>query len=138
MSPSAPPFTAIDHLHVHVRHRPDAERWYADVLGLQRVPALVHWAQDGGPLTLADAAGVLHLAVFERPDTAPSPHRGTVALRIDPQQRPHWQAHLQAHLGRPLAVVDHGLTQSLYFADPDGNPFELTWPTAPAGEEVAP
>ncbi len=132
---TAPPnFVAIDHLHVHVRHRPSAERWYAQVLGLHRVPALAHWAADSGPLTVADAAGMLHLALFERPDTAPQPHRGTVALRIDPRQRSAWQDHLHAHLGQRPAVVDHGLTQSLYFADPDGNPFELTWPTA----EVAP
>lgn len=129
MPTSPPDFVGIDHVHLHVRHRPSAERWYAQVLGLHRVLELAHWAADGGPLTLADGGGVLHLAVFERPDTAPLPHRGTVALRIDPLKRSAWQEHLHTQLGLRPAVVDHGVSQSLYFADPDGNPFELTWPT---------
>jgi catechol-2,3-dioxygenase len=130
MTPS--PLIAIDHLHLHVRHRPSAERWYAEVLGLRRVVALAHWAADGGPLTLADPGGVLHLAVFEHPATPPQPHRGTVALRIDPEQAGAWREHLRKALGSAPAVVDHGVTRSLYFHDPDGDPFELTWPSGAA------
>jgi catechol-2,3-dioxygenase len=29
-------------------------------------------------------------------------------------------------LGGPVKPVDHGLAWSLYFADPDGNPYEIT------------
>lgn len=129
MNAPVPTFTAIDHLHLHVNDRPRAERWYAQVLGLLRVEALAHWATDGGPLTLSDPAGVLHLALFERPSTAALPRGGTIALGIPAAGWPAWQAHLAAHLPQRPAVVDHGLTQSMYFNDPDGNPFELTWPT---------
>lgn len=122
-----PPLAAIDHIHIHVRERTAAEAWYARVLGLTRLPHLAHWAEGGGPLTLGDAAGVLHLAVFERAGTAPLVSgRGTVALRVDAAAFAAWRTHLAQALGRELPVADHGLTHSIYFSDPDGNPFEFT------------
>jgi catechol-2,3-dioxygenase len=37
-----------------------------------------------------------------------------------------WQRHLAAELGREPPLVDHTVSWSLYFQDPDGNPFEIT------------
>ena len=37
-----------------------------------------------------------------------------------------WREHLGQCLGAMPAVEDHGLTHSLYFSDPDGNPYEIT------------
>jgi catechol 2,3-dioxygenase-like lactoylglutathione lyase family enzyme len=76
---SNPAFEAIDHLHLNVSDRPAAEAWYARVLGLRRLAAYEHWAQDGGPLTVADADGRLNLALFERPPQGGVP---TIALRV--------------------------------------------------------
>jgi catechol-2,3-dioxygenase len=119
----APALLRLDHVHVHVSDRAAAEGWYRDVLGLARVPELEGWAADGGPLTLTDADGTLHLALFERP---PGANHATLALAVDAAGFVAWKRHLERALGRTLEVVDHGLSWSLYFSDPDGNPFELT------------
>jgi catechol 2,3-dioxygenase-like lactoylglutathione lyase family enzyme len=73
-----PDLSGIDHVHVFVRDRKLAERWYAEVLGLTRSPALEFWATDGGPLTVQDSANTVHIALFER---EPLPNRATIALR---------------------------------------------------------
>ena len=113
----------IDHIHVFVTDRGAAERWYQDVLGFRRTPELEFWAPDGGPLTLQDASGSVHLALFERPA---QPCRSTIALAASAPEFIAWQAHLGQVLKQPVAVVDHQASWSLYFADPDGNPYEIT------------
>jgi NAD(P)-dependent dehydrogenase (short-subunit alcohol dehydrogenase family)/catechol 2,3-dioxygenase-like lactoylglutathione lyase family enzyme len=120
---AAPPLAGVDHLHVHVQDRAAAERWYADVLGLHRVESLACWAADGGPLTLADAADRLHLALFEG---LPQGSRATIALGADADAFIAWRARLARRLGASPEAVDHGLAWSIYFSDPDGNPYEIT------------
>jgi NAD(P)-dependent dehydrogenase (short-subunit alcohol dehydrogenase family)/catechol 2,3-dioxygenase-like lactoylglutathione lyase family enzyme len=120
---TAPPLIGVDHLHVFVQDRAAAERWYADVLGLRRVEALAHWAADGGPLTLADAADRVHLALFERPS---QPNRATIALGTDAAGFIAWRQRLAHWLGAAPEAVDHDVSWSIYFSDPDGNPYEIT------------
>ena len=120
---AAPPLTGVDHLHVHVQDRAAAERWYADALGLRRVEALARWAVDGGPLTLADADDRVHLALFERP---PQPNRATIALGTDAAGFIAWRRRLARRLGEAPRAVDHEVSWSIYFSDPDGNPYEIT------------
>jgi catechol-2,3-dioxygenase len=119
----APAIDRIDHIHVLVSDRARAERWYQDVLGLQRVPELEFWMDDGGPLTLKNATGTVHLALFERPN---QPCRSTIALAVGKDAFLAWRAHLSRWLGRPPELQDHQVTWSMYFSDPDGNPFEIT------------
>lgn len=123
LAAGAPPLAGVDHLHVFVADRTAATAWYARVLGLRPVAALAHWAHGDGPLVLADADGRVNLALFERP---PQPNRATLALTLDAQQWPAWRAHLAAQPALPVELADHGEAWSLYFTDPDGNPYELT------------
>ena len=37
-----------------------------------------------------------------------------------------WNKHLAGSLDHPPTVEDHDLSVSLYFQDPDGNPYEIT------------
>jgi catechol-2,3-dioxygenase len=113
----------IDHIHVHVADREVAEHWYAGVLGLSRVPELERWAAGGGPLTIANEAGTIHLALFER---KPQPSRSTVAFGVTAAEFVAWRTHLVGALVEPPTVEDHELSWSLYFCDPDGNPYEIT------------
>lgn len=126
---SAPPLKGVDHIHVFVSDRAAAVVWYGAVLGMRVVAELESWAADGGPLTIGDVDGSVHLALFERPAEK---CRSTVALSVSAQGFLAWQHHLEAVLQRPIEAVDHQLSWSLYFSDPDGNPFEIT------STEVAP
>jgi catechol-2,3-dioxygenase len=121
---AAPVLSRIDHLHVFVADRTAAEAWYGRVLGLQRLPEFEHWAADGGPLTLADAGGAIHLALFERPAIR---NRSTIAFGVDAAGFAAWRGHLADRLGATAVhFEDHGQSHSVYFSDPDGNPYEIT------------
>jgi catechol 2,3-dioxygenase-like lactoylglutathione lyase family enzyme len=119
----APKLTGIDHVHVFVTDRVAAEDWYRRVLGLVRAPALEAWAAGGGPLTIADESGCVHLALFERPHQN---CRSVVALGTSGAEFLSWLKVLESALGRKHEPIDHEFSWSLYFEDPDGNPFEIT------------
>lgn len=118
-----PTLQHIDHIHVHVSDRSAAEAWYQSVLGFTRVEELAFWAADGGPLTLADASGAIHIALFERP--AQSRHT-TIALAVDAENFLAWREHLRGVPDLVIELEDHDVSWSLYFHDPDGNPYEIT------------
>ena len=119
----APSLQALDHVHVFVAERSAAEVWYRDVLGFEVMPELKFWAADGGPLTLRDASDSIHLALFER---EVKPCRSTIALRASADQYRQWKEHLSSLLPGQVTEEDHEASISLYFSDPDGNPFEIT------------
>lgn len=117
-----PKLNGIDHIHVYVRDRAKAERWYGDVLGFTRVAALERWATPTGPLTLKDEGDTLHLALFERAD-----HEGSTAIAFatDAQGFLGWKETLERK-GLSLRIADHELAYSLYFHDLDNNMHEIT------------
>lgn len=118
-----PEVEAVDHVHIYVQDRRGAEQWYQRVLGFARSKELEFWASDGGPLTMQNATGSVHLALFERPREK---NRATVALRAGAQQYIQWLSHLRSELNGEVTVEDHAVSLSLYFRDPDGNPYEIT------------
>jgi adenosine deaminase len=94
------------------------------VLGLHRLEALAHWATPQGPLTLGDPAQQLHIALFQRNECA---NHNTIALRVSAKGFQAWQNHLDEVLTAKAQLVNHGGdAASLYFDDPDGNPYEIT------------
>jgi catechol-2,3-dioxygenase len=117
-----PTFDRIDHLHVYAANRNQAEQWYASVMGFKRMVELESWAERG-PLMLQNSSGTIHIALFEAP---PQPTRTTIALSVGAQEFVAWRLHLVEMLKRPVEPEDHQLAWSLYFADPDGNPWEIT------------
>jgi catechol 2,3-dioxygenase-like lactoylglutathione lyase family enzyme len=122
MPNAAPPLQGFDHLHVYVADRPAAAAWYERVLGLRPVAALAHWAAGGGPLVIGNGSGTLHLALFERARQA---NRAMLAVAVDAAQWQPWRQHLAAQRVE-ASFEDHGESWSLYFDDPDGNPYEIT------------
>jgi catechol 2,3-dioxygenase-like lactoylglutathione lyase family enzyme len=120
MSPS---FQRIDHIHVYVSDRNAAEHWYQTVLGLTRIEEFAFWATDGGPLTLADASGAIHLALFER---AAQNRHATIAFAVTAENFLAWRDHLRCFPELTVELEDHDVSWSLYFCDPDGNPYEIT------------
>lgn len=118
-----PELQAFDHVHVFVTDRVSAEEWYSKVLGLQRTKELEFWATDGGPLTIQNGSGTIHIALFER---SAQTCRSTIALRVSATEYLAWKAHLETMLPGQVNEEDHDVSLSLYFRDPDGNPYELT------------
>lgn len=118
-----PNLERIDHIHVYVSNRVSATEWYSKVLGLSKIPEFEFWASDGGPLTISNSSGSIHLALFERP--AEKRH-STIAFSTSATEFLAWQTHLTNFFGHEIKAIDHELSWSLYFADPDGNPFEIT------------
>lgn len=122
----------IDHVHVYVSDQREAARWYADVLGLE-VCHDIEGDDDGGPLVVSSDGGSTGLALFKSRQAA-SRTSTTVAFRVGGAGFLKFLGRLaslkvEGENGRSLAasdVVDHDYCYSLYFNDPDGNPYELT------------
>ena len=72
---------------------------------------------------LKNRSGTIMLALFER---RAEPCGSTVAFRVGAEAFLAWKDHLTRVLDRPPTLSDHDVAWSLYFADPDGNPFEIT------------
>ncbi|MES2676122.1 MAG: VOC family protein [Pseudomonadota bacterium] len=116
-----PKLNAIDHIHIHVSRRELAEQWYKQVLGLRREKSLEFWANNGGPLTITNSESSIHLALFE----SESNQRTVVAFSVAGQEYIKWYSHLRA-AGLQINHNDHEVSWSVYFKDPDGNPYEIT------------
>ena len=117
-----PQLAGFDHIHVYVPDREAAARWFAEVLGFSVVEKLRVWAPNGGPLTIADAAGKIHLALFEKPDFVP---QTAIAFGAGASDFLAWKQLLEAR-GILARCTDHSLAWSLYFHDPFRNMYEIT------------
>lgn len=117
-----PKLSGIDHVHIYVDNWDKAERWYEAVLGFKRVEKFMVWAVKGGPLTLENPEGNIHLAIFEKVD---HPDTSAIAFSASGEDFLAWNAHLEDH-GLDLRISDHKLAYSLYFSDPWGNLHEIT------------
>jgi catechol 2,3-dioxygenase-like lactoylglutathione lyase family enzyme len=124
----------LDHVHVYVTDQYAAAEWYKKILGMEIVEEVEDWAQ-GGPLTISSDGGSTALALFNAGErNFQGPRRSTIAFRVGGEAFLSFLGRLETHPvegaeGRPLArrdVEDHGHSLSVYFTDPDGNPYELT------------
>ena len=118
-----PALKSIDHVHVFVSNRVAAIDWYLNVLGMKPIDELEFWSKDGGPLTITDPSGNVHIAIFE---SSKERCRSTNALGVGATEFMDWKQHLSEKLAQSLEAVDHTVSWSLYFTDLDGNPYEVT------------
>lgn len=138
-----PAAAGIGHVHLKVADLERALAFYQGVLGfnlVMRLPddsaaflaaggyhhhvALNTWMSRGAPPAPPRSAGLYHLAVRY-------PTRRDLAVAV----RRLIEAGIRIH-----GVADHGVSESIYLADPDGNGVELTrdrpepeWPRHPDG-----
>lgn len=128
---------AIGHLVLNVTDVERSTKFYRDVVGFQ--VARMRPDRSGAFLT----CGVVHhnLALFKAPAGAQPAQKGQIGLNHFAFQVDDYQALQEAHdrLTEANAVidhiVDHGMTRSVYFLDPDGIMMELYCNTFDTEEE---
>jgi catechol 2,3-dioxygenase len=120
------PIWGVRHIAFRVRDIEAARAWYSDVLGMEvedEFPGQAIFVRFG-PYYHHD------LAIFQADKAAELPAENAVglahiALLVDSLEGVRqWYHHLKAK-GVEVRSSDHGVTRSIYFTDPDGNPFEI-------------
>ena len=116
----------IGHVVLKVRDLDRSLAFYRDLLGFRVA------GEMSNVMIFLTATGENHhdLALLRVGDSAPSPLATAVGLYHVAIQLADWEAVQLAHavlLDRGLlrGAVDHGVSRSLYTADPDGNEIEL-------------
>ncbi len=128
-SAPADPAMRVGHVHLKVADLERSIAFYRDVLGLdaiQRAPA--------GTVAFLSVGGYHHhIALNTRQSlggTPPPPgHTGLVHVAfVYPDRKALARAYTRvADCGIAIRGLDHGVSEALYFTDPDGNGIELYW-----------
>lgn len=120
------PIWGVRHIAFRVRDLEAARKWYSEVLGME-----VEDEFPGQALFVRFGPYYHHdLAIFQADREADLPAQNAVglahiALLVDSLEGVRqWYHHLKAN-GVEVRGSDHGVTRSIYFTDPDGNPFEI-------------
>ena len=124
------PVTGLNHAVLYVRDATKAADFYARVFGFE----VVERAFGGRAVFLRASGGDNHhdLGLFSVGPDAPRAPRGSVGLYHLAWEVPTIDdlASAATALGEAGALggaSDHGVSKSLYGADPDGNEFEIMW-----------
>lgn len=129
MNYTVPPATRIGHVHLKVSDIERALRFYRDLLGFE----VTQWY--GNNAVFLSAGGYHHhigLNTWYSKDAPPAPVRSaglfhTAILYATRKDLAEVLKRLLA-AGYPLTgASDHGVSQAIYLADPDGNGVELYW-----------
>ena len=117
---------SLGHVVLKVRDRERAEAFYEGVLGLS-----VAARGKDLPMTFYTLGDHHDLAIMAVGEDAETPGEGDVGLAHaafkigdDMDALREAKAHLEA-AGVAVIAVDHGISRSLYFFDPDGNQLEV-------------
>ena len=122
--------TELNHAVLYVRDVAVAQAFYTGVLGFQVVSA-----DPGGRASFLRAGGSSNhhdLGLISMGATAPRPPRGATGLyhlawRVGSIQELAAAKVTLADRGALVGQSDHGVSKSLYAADPDGNEFEIMY-----------
>ncbi len=121
--------TELNHAVLYVRDVPTAVDFYRDVLGFQVVdemPGRAAFLRAGGSTNHHD------LGLIGVGPAAPRPPQGATGLyhlawRVASIQELARARTVLSDAGALRGQSDHGVSKSLYAADPDGNEFELMY-----------
>jgi catechol 2,3-dioxygenase-like lactoylglutathione lyase family enzyme len=117
----------IDHIALAVRDVERSVAWYKDVLGLER-----RYAEAWGNNPAMVGIGTTSIALFRVEGAAPkpSPSRDVLAMRhfafrTDRANFDRARRELSQQ-GIAVEFQNHGVSESIYFHDPDGHEIEIT------------
>ena len=124
----------LNHAVLYVRDVATAQAFYTDVLGFEVVSA-----DPRGRATFLRAGGSANhhdLGLIAVGPGAPRPTRGATGLyhlawRVDSIEELVRARGILVECGALVGQSDHGVSKSLYAADPDGNEFEVMYLTPP-------
>ncbi len=124
------PVARLNHAVLYVRDATRAADFYARVLGFE----VVESAFGGRAVFMRTGGGDNHhdLGLFSVGEDAPRPASGSVGLYHLAWEVPTIEdlanaAQVLSAAGALGGASDHGVSKSLYAADPDGNEFEIMW-----------
>jgi catechol 2,3-dioxygenase len=128
MSTETVPRPRLHHVNLKTNKLQEIIDWYSTVLGME----VVHQFPGGAWLSNDDANH--RIAILASPQVVDHPERTThsgmhhLAFEYDSMEDllETW-ARLRELDIRPHMVLDHGMTMSFYFVDPDGNSLELQY-----------
>ena len=122
--------TRLNHAVLFVRDADAAAEFYSTAFGFEELSR----PQGMRAVFMRSPSGGNHhdLGLFEVGAQAPRPARGSVGLyhlawQIDTIEGLAEMADRLRGLGALTGASDHGVSKSLYGADPDGNEFEVMW-----------
>ena len=126
---NAIPVAGLNHAVLYVRDLEVAVDFYTKVFGFEVVDRMRNFA-----CFLRAAGGENHhdLGLFAVGPAAPRPPRGSTGLYHLAWEVPRIEdlalaASVLQEAGALGGASDHGVSKSLYGADPDGNEFEIMW-----------
>ena len=126
---TAIPVAGLNHAVLYVRDLDVAVDFYTRVFGFEVVDRMRDFA-----CFLRAAGGANHhdLGLFAVGPAAPRPPRGSTGLYHLAWEVPHIEdlalaASVLQEAGALGGASDHGVSKSLYGADPEGNEFEIMW-----------
>ena len=119
---------SLGHVVIKVTNRERAEQFYGDMLGLPRCARL---DEDGAKMSFFTLGNHHDFAVVEvsgngnaQSETAPGLHHVAFNIGTSLDELRAAKSKLDA-AGISTTPIDHEVTKSLYFQDPDGNGIEL-------------
>lgn len=115
-----------DHIALYVEDLDRSEAWYRDVLGFRPVLVKEWWSRSGRFVGRGEAI----IALFRRREGETWTSRG-IPDRVHQAFRVSGPAYAEfkrafAERGIPFREMDHGISRSIYFRDPDDYNLELT------------
>ena len=124
---------SLDHVHVYVKDRYRAAKWFEELLGFQILKDYEAWAANEGPLSLSSDGGHTKIALFTAFDKKPNTNYA-LAFKLN---RDDFNQFLERSISMKVKnyqgellsakdIIDHQLAHSIYFQDPDGNHYEVT------------
>ena len=139
-TPELPATTHVGAVYLRVSRLEPAAEFYEQVLGLERLPS-----GEGG--VLFGAGGRPLVGLLEAADAAPADRApGLFHLAVLLPDRAHLGAFLQHSANvraRLQGASDHGVSEAIYLADPEGNGVEVyrdlprsEWPMNDSGVEM--